>query len=237
MTNTCLAVAHRGYSSRFPENTIAACRAAISAGADIVEADARFSADGTLFCFHDPDLLRLTGNPALVADSPDAMLRDLRYGGSAPATIVEILAEIKGRAGLLIDVKLTSREIIEALHRAIAQAAWPENIWLGLRSAGQVAMVRGKFADRVRIVALMGRLADAGAFLAEGADALRLWEYQMDDAAARDLIGKAPIWITAGGRPGYPVGDTDAAGLRKILAFGAVAILLNDPALLVAART
>lgn len=233
MNSTCLAVAHRGYSARFPENTLAACRGAIAAGTDIVEADARFSADGTLFCFHDADLRRLTGNPARIADSPDAMLRAQRYqGDGAVAALTEILAEIKGRAGLLVDVKLRGRDIITALLRAISDAGWPDNIWLGLRSAEQAAMVRETFESRVRIVALMGGMEDAAAFLETGADALRLWEYELDEALAHKLKTRAPIWVTSGGRPGYAVGDTDIAGLEKILGFGAQAILLNDPTLL-----
>ena len=79
-----LVVAHR-YSAKWPENTVAGCLAAIAAGADLVEADVRLSAEGTLFCFHDPDLARLTGDPAIVAECTDAELRALRYGGEPPA--------------------------------------------------------------------------------------------------------------------------------------------------------
>ena len=43
-----LIVAHRGYSARYTENTLTAYRAAIAAGADVVESDARLSKDGTV---------------------------------------------------------------------------------------------------------------------------------------------------------------------------------------------
>lgn len=231
-----LVVAHRGYSARWPENTVAGCRAAIAAGADLVEADVRLSAEGTPFCFHDPDLARLTGDPAAIADCTDAKLRGLRYGGEPPAELSQIAAEVRGRTGLLVDVKLDGEAVLEALGRVLAAAGWPDNVWLGLRSASQAGLARERLGGRVAVVALMRELVDAGAFLAAGAQALRLWERQLDSAEATSLQASAPIWVTAGG-PGRKVGDTDAAGLRRIVAFGPQAVLLNDPMLLAAGAT
>ncbi len=228
-----LVVAHRGYSARWPENTVAGCRAAIEAGADLVEADVRLSADGTLFCFHDPDLARLTGDPAAIADCTDAELSGLRYDGEPPAAFAQIVAEIRGRTGLLVDVKLDGEPVLAALEKALAEAGWPDDVWLGLRSAGQARLARDRFGERVAVVALMRELGDAEAFLAAGARALRLWERQLDGDDAQSLRARAPIWVTAGG-PGRKVGDTDAAGLARIAAFGAQAMLLNDPTLLAA---
>lgn len=45
---------HRGYARSHPENTAAAVRAAIEAGAYGVEIDVRRTADGLLVCSHDP---------------------------------------------------------------------------------------------------------------------------------------------------------------------------------------
>lgn len=54
-------VAHRGYASRFPENTIVALEAALDAGARFVEVDVQLSSDGHPFLFHDRTLERLCG--------------------------------------------------------------------------------------------------------------------------------------------------------------------------------
>jgi glycerophosphoryl diester phosphodiesterase len=54
-------VAHRGNSSAAPENTLAAFRAAIEAGADGAECDVRRSADGVLFLSHDRTAKRTMG--------------------------------------------------------------------------------------------------------------------------------------------------------------------------------
>lgn len=228
-----LVVAHRGYSAHWPENTVAGCRAAIEAGADLVEADVRLSADGTLFCFHDPDLARLTGDRATIAGCTDTELRGLRYDGEPPAAFTQIVAEIRGRTGLLVDVKLDGKPVLEALEKVLAEAGWPASVWLGLRSTEQAELARDRFGERVAVVGLMREIAAAEAFLAAGARALRLWERQLDSEEALTLRARAPIWVTAGGQ-GRKVGDIDEAGLQRILAFGAQAVLLNDPTLLAA---
>lgn len=53
-------IAHRGASADHPENTLAAFAAAVDAGADLVELDARLTADGVVVVLHDADLSRTT---------------------------------------------------------------------------------------------------------------------------------------------------------------------------------
>jgi glycerophosphoryl diester phosphodiesterase len=53
-------IAHRGYSARAPENTLAALEAAVKAGADAVEFDISTAACGTPVLFHDAMLSRTT---------------------------------------------------------------------------------------------------------------------------------------------------------------------------------
>ncbi len=53
-----LIIAHRGARSLAPENTIAAARKAVEAGADMWELDVSVTADGELFIMHDDTLER-----------------------------------------------------------------------------------------------------------------------------------------------------------------------------------
>jgi glycerophosphoryl diester phosphodiesterase len=48
-----LIIGHRGFASRFPDNSLAGIAAAVSAHADGVEVDVRLCADGTWVCHHD----------------------------------------------------------------------------------------------------------------------------------------------------------------------------------------
>lgn len=54
-------IAHRGYSSKYPENTLASIEAALSAGAKFVECDIQMMADDEFILMHDDNLKRSSG--------------------------------------------------------------------------------------------------------------------------------------------------------------------------------
>jgi glycerophosphoryl diester phosphodiesterase len=56
-----LLVAHRGYMEKYPENSLSALRAALEAGACLIEFDIQMDAAGQLVVLHDDNLKR-TGN-------------------------------------------------------------------------------------------------------------------------------------------------------------------------------
>ena len=78
-------VAHRGFSSRQPEMTLAAYQEAVDwARAEAVpvglECDVHFSADGQVVCLHDDGLSRTCGVDGLVGELTLAELRGLDFG-------------------------------------------------------------------------------------------------------------------------------------------------------------
>ncbi|OPY94413.1 hypothetical protein A5906_13925 [Bradyrhizobium sacchari] len=54
-------IGHRGAPEYVLENTAASFRHALTSGADGVETDLHLTADGTIVCLHDEDLLRVAG--------------------------------------------------------------------------------------------------------------------------------------------------------------------------------
>ncbi|MDT8340515.1 MAG: glycerophosphodiester phosphodiesterase family protein [Longimicrobiales bacterium] len=74
-------IAHRGFSARAPENTLAAIRAALDAGADAVEWDMHAAACGTPVLIHDPTLERTTDGTGTVVEHTAEALRALDAGG------------------------------------------------------------------------------------------------------------------------------------------------------------
>lgn len=74
-------IAHRGYSSEFPENTIPAFEGALDIGVDYIETDVQMTKDGRLVLFHDNDLLRITGVEGTVSDYTYAELSAMDAGG------------------------------------------------------------------------------------------------------------------------------------------------------------
>lgn len=98
-------VAHRGYSARAPENTLAAIERAIAAGADAVEWDVHLTADGVPVVIHDDSLERTTTGMGRVRDHTLAQLRALDAGrwfgpgfaGEPIPTLAEALARTRRR--------------------------------------------------------------------------------------------------------------------------------------------
>jgi glycerophosphoryl diester phosphodiesterase len=117
-----LTVAHRGASWHAPENTLAAVRAAVALGVDMVEVDVQRTRDGALVVMHDATLLRTTDvrnrypgrAPWSLSELTFAELRGLDAGGwFSPAhtgervpTLAEVLAVLRGTGtGLLLELK------------------------------------------------------------------------------------------------------------------------------------
>jgi glycerophosphoryl diester phosphodiesterase len=73
-------IAHRGFSERAPENTLAAIEAAVAAGADAVEFDLHVTADGVPVLFHDATLDRTTNGSGAIGDRTLAELGPLDAG-------------------------------------------------------------------------------------------------------------------------------------------------------------
>jgi glycerophosphoryl diester phosphodiesterase len=70
-------IAHRGDNTNYPENSYAAIKAALQAGAHYVEFDLQMNADKTLIVFHDDDFLRMANNPSSVFETSDHQLKGI----------------------------------------------------------------------------------------------------------------------------------------------------------------
>ena len=90
---------HRGYSGKYPENTMLAFQKAIEAGAEGIELDVQFSKDGKLVVIHDETLDRTTTGNGLVRDYTLDELKALdasytyqgQYGVNRIPTLCEVL--------------------------------------------------------------------------------------------------------------------------------------------------
>jgi glycerophosphoryl diester phosphodiesterase len=80
MPSTPLIIGHRGASAIAPENTMAAFRLALDAGADGIEFDVRLSRDGVPVVIHDSNLKRTGGTALRVADLSVSELKRIDIG-------------------------------------------------------------------------------------------------------------------------------------------------------------
>jgi glycerophosphoryl diester phosphodiesterase len=124
--STPLIIAHRGASSHAPENTLAAFRAAIDAGADGVEFDVQLTKDGVPVVFHDYDLRRIGSTGRKVCDLTAEEIARVDVGKwfesksgnsdfvgeSVPtlASVLDLLAGFHGR--VYIELKADNKDTI-----------------------------------------------------------------------------------------------------------------------------
>lgn len=101
-----LLIGHRGTRIHAPENTLAAFRWALQAGADGVEIDTRLCGSDDLVVVHDPDMRRMAGSPLQVSEASFAELRALSIGqGQRVPLLDEVVGEMRAR-GLMVHVEV-----------------------------------------------------------------------------------------------------------------------------------
>ena len=158
-------VAHRGYASRYPENTLLAVRAALDAGAGYVEVDVLLSADGVPVLMHDATFARTAGRDDQVATlswselrrievAERARLGDAGAGETVPslAQLVELLSS-RPAASAFIEIKrdaLTSAGLERVVNRVLEDLApIRERAIVISFSAEAVAHARAQGAPRI----------------------------------------------------------------------------------------
>jgi glycerophosphoryl diester phosphodiesterase len=108
-----LIVAHRGFSSRYPENTMAAFRAAIDSDAHMIELDVNLSKDRQLVVIHDETVDRTTNGSGRVSALTGQQLGRLDAGSwfdpifklETIPTLDQVLAAVKGHLLVNIEIK------------------------------------------------------------------------------------------------------------------------------------
>ena len=108
-----LITAHRGAKAVAPENTMAAFKAAMDAGADFIELDVQRTKDGQVLVLHDADFMRMGGDPRRVADLTAAEVASIDIGrkrgpqftGERAPMLQEVIDLVRGRMKVNIELK------------------------------------------------------------------------------------------------------------------------------------
>ncbi|MEA2120138.1 glycerophosphodiester phosphodiesterase family protein [Halovibrio sp. HP20-50] len=124
-------IAHRGSSMVAPENTLAAINQSLIDGADYIEIDVRLSKDQQVMLYHDRSMARLTGDNREFGELTREELKHFDVGswfgdafeGENIPGLDEALQRVRGKAGLMIDIKplpgqeqMLADAVIETLH-------------------------------------------------------------------------------------------------------------------------
>ncbi len=110
-------IAHRGYSGEAPENTLAAFEAAIVAGCDLIELDARVTGDGRAVVLHDDELLRYW-HDGRASERTLVELQELdagswfggEFAGERFLGLTEALVAIAARVPVNVELKLDGED-------------------------------------------------------------------------------------------------------------------------------
>lgn len=116
MSRRTIVIGHRGSSTLAPENTLAAVRAGLEAGATAIELDVQISKDGVPVCIHNATLPRTTTGVGWVVEHDLAELKELdagswfapNFAGQRIPELSEALAEIP--APIWVNVHLRAHE-------------------------------------------------------------------------------------------------------------------------------
>jgi glycerophosphoryl diester phosphodiesterase len=116
-----LILAHRGYSGKYPENTLLALKKAAEAGADGVEFDVRTTKDSKLVVFHDNDLKHLCKKKGKLSDKRYSELKDYTVDGQKIPLLTEVLEYLKTTDMKLINIEAKvqghEEEMLEVIYK------------------------------------------------------------------------------------------------------------------------
>lgn len=143
-------IAHRGYKAKFPENTVAAHRGAVEAGAHGLETDVHLTKDGVVVISHDATLKRCFGRPEKIIDCTWDEIKDARtiQEPHEPLPRLKDVLEFLAQPGLeeiwlMLDIKLDNDadDIMRLIGSTLAEVpapagrAWTERIVMGIWAA------------------------------------------------------------------------------------------------------
>jgi glycerophosphoryl diester phosphodiesterase len=186
--------------------------------------------DGVLVCSHDPDLKRIAGRETKIADTTIDVLEgiELPHGGRI-LRLESVLAHVRGRAPVMLDVKIDADAQRRAIVDCVTAAGMTGHVVYGVRSA---AHARALIADDARFdrLAMPAEPAMVDEFPDDGLVGVRLWEDQVEEGAiARIRRRGLQVWVTAGHRAqGEAPGFVTAERLRRLKVLGIDAVLVND---------
>lgn len=210
MKNDIKIIAHRGYSSLYPDNSQESFEQAVAIGANIIETDIREAADGSLICSHDP-------------------------ARGAALSFSDALVFAKDKITLLLDLKMDKPEFHAKLAQELKNHGMEEQVIIGVRSLDQARQIKALLPN-AQMLGFLKNPSDFPEFFRIGGNIARLWESDVNDknlALARS--GGNPVFVMAGSKLSA-TGDITPERLRKIMSLDVQGVLVNDPKLALQVR-
>jgi glycerophosphoryl diester phosphodiesterase len=221
-------IAHRCGTEKYPEQTMAAAEHSFILGADYVEMDIQYTADGVPVICHDPNTLRLFGKNSNISNLTITEFLALRYTSSkryCTHSLDDVLAS--GIAPIVFHCKVSGL-LIEDVLQHLRQFDYEDKVVMGVQAADDVKKIKS-FNAAISTLAFMPSLDKCNVFMESGADIIRLWEPWVSS----EYIGKIhaagrKIWVMAGMPKPKSVGYTTEKNLRLWVDMGVDGVLIDE---------
>jgi glycerophosphoryl diester phosphodiesterase len=239
--------AHRGASTDYPENTMAAFHAAEEIGAPYIELDIHMTCDGQIVVIHDDDLLRTAGRGGFVREmtlskvrgadagycfSPDSSTYPFRGKGLRVPTLNEVLHAFPGRF-FVIEVKQVTPSLVASMIEIVNRQGMNRRVLIASEHQAPLDEVRAlvpsiptSFSSR-EVASFFQSLPPGAAPVVPMGDALQI----PPEHLSWKLI--TPESVTAAHRLGVEVHVwtvNEEAEMRELLALGVDGIITDYPA-------
>ena len=216
-----ITIAHRGASSKAPENTLMAFDAAWRLGAEMIELDVRESVDGHLVCIHDPTIDRTANGSGAVEALTLKEIQEVDVGLAQRIPLLsEVLEFARGRINVNLDLKIIGAE--ERIVSLIREMNLVDNSLVSSFFHLSLSEIR-EFDDEVRTAVLFEKeIDDLASYAVElGAHAVNPMEGLVTEA----LISSAH----ESGLKVYPWTVNDEKNMIRLLNWGADGLITDHP--------
>ena len=125
-------IAHRGYSSERPENTISSFDWSIESGFPYIELDIHLTADQIPIVMHDEHVDRTTDGSGAIKEFTLAQIKELDAGswfgpkfiGETVPPLEEVLVRYSGKAHIFVELKSLEEILINSLRELVTNLGW-----------------------------------------------------------------------------------------------------------------
>jgi glycerophosphoryl diester phosphodiesterase len=161
---SCLRIGHRGAAGHAAGNTLLSIETALQLGVDLIEIDVQRTSDGHIIVLHDRHLHPSTNGTGPVAQTSLHEIRSLRTvpGNQPIPTLSEVLACVNGRAGLMIEFKVSA--IAAEVVKIVANARFVGKVYYASFLHEELLAVRALDANAPTIALLEGTPVNMTAF-------------------------------------------------------------------------
>lgn len=226
-----LVLGHRGARADAPENTLRAFDEALRQGADGIELDVRWAADGEMFIAHD-DLVPLqSGSVANLSELSRPEIQKLRLASGEPIAFLDDVLRWKEKTDALINVEIKAnlRAPLRLARRAAALLATRDPSGLLLSSFDPLVVAR--------LVKMLPTIPVGLLFDARQAEQRRIVPHRLLGARA---VHPEDRWLTRERVLRYKSRGAlvnvwtvnDVARARELADYGVDAIITDTPALI-----